>query len=45
MQVYVQKLTTTTLPRKPSASSGGELSQSFAPPRDGKLPSGGGETP
>ena len=45
MHVYVQKSTTTTFPRKPSASSGGELSQAFAPPRDGKRPSDGNEIP
>ena len=45
MQVYVQKLTTTTFPRRPSAVSGGELSQSFAPPSDGRCPSVGGEIP
>ncbi len=45
MQVYVQKLTTTTFPRRPSAVSGGELSHSFAPPSDGKRPSVGGEIP
>ena len=45
MQVYVQKLTTTTFPRKPSAVSGGELSQAFAPPKDGKRPSLGNEIP
>ena len=45
MQVYVQKLTTTTFPREPSAVSGGELSHAFAPPRDGKCPSDGGEIP
>jgi hypothetical protein len=45
MQVYVQKLTTTTFPRQASAVCGGELSQSFAPPRDGKRPSAGSDNP
>jgi hypothetical protein len=39
MQVWVQKSTTITRPRNPSALSGGELSQPVAPSRDGILPS------
>src|SRR3954452_23795514 len=39
MQVYVQKSTMTTRPRRPSVASGGELSHSVAPSRDGILPS------
>jgi hypothetical protein len=38
-------MTTTTFPRKPSAVSGGELSQSLAPPREGKCASMGKEIP
>src|SRR3954463_4488976 len=41
MQVYVQKSTTTTRPRRPSVVSGGELSHPVAPPSDGILPSAG----
>src|SRR6266511_4729620 len=39
MHVYVQKSTTTTFPRRPSASRGGELSHSVAPPSEGNCPS------
>src|ERR1700727_350497 len=41
MQEYVQKSTTTTLPRRATASSGGEFNQAVAPARDGKSPSTG----
>src|SRR5687767_9593017 len=41
MHVYVQKSTTTIFPRKPSGSRGGELSQSVAPPSEGRCPSTG----
>src|SRR3954453_13386632 len=41
MQVYVQKSTTTTRPRRPSVVSGGELSHPVAPSSDGILPSAG----
>src|SRR4051812_20204747 len=37
--VYVQKLTSTTLPRRPAVVSGAELSQSLAPSSCGILPS------
>src|SRR5262245_22669229 len=37
MHVYVQKLTRTTRPRRPSAVSGGVFRQPVAPPNDGKL--------
>src|SRR6185312_719077 len=43
---YVQKSITTTLPRRPAAVSGGELSHSTAPSSDGSVPSiGGGNAP
>src|SRR4051812_29379277 len=38
MQEYVQKSTTTTLPRRPSAVSGAELSHSVAPSSGGSVP-------
>src|SRR5688500_18106768 len=38
MQVYVQKSTATTRPRRSSVVSGGELSHSVAPAREGILP-------
>src|SRR6185437_14200943 len=41
MQVYVQKSTSTTLPRRPSGVSGGELSQAVAPSNDARRPSNG----
>src|SRR6266550_3681627 len=41
MQVYVQKLTTTTFPRRSLGSSCAELSQSVAPRSEGKCPSTG----
>src|SRR5215831_3718680 len=41
MQEYVQKSTSTTLPRRPSAVSGAELSHSTAPDSDGIVPSTG----
>src|SRR6185369_8065276 len=41
MHVYVQKSTTTTLPRKASGVSGCELSQVIAPAREGRVPSTG----
>src|SRR3954465_2405488 len=37
--VYVQKSTSTTLPLRPAGVSGGELSHSAAPLRDGNAPS------
>src|SRR5919197_5118429 len=37
MQVYVQKSTRTTLPRRPSAVSGSELSQPVAPSNPGRV--------
>src|SRR5829696_6817565 len=40
MQVYVQKSTATTRPRRPSVVSGGELSHPVAPSREGILPPG-----
>src|SRR5689334_14041552 len=39
MQVYVQKLINTTLPRTLCGVSGGELSQALAPSNDGSMPS------
>src|SRR5260221_837358 len=39
MQVYVQKATRTTFPRRPSAVSGGELSHPVAPSQPGRWPS------
>src|SRR5438046_7506512 len=39
MQVYVQKSTTTTLPRKASGVSGCELSHVMAPAKEGRVPS------
>src|SRR2546430_4036000 len=39
MQVYVQKSTRTTLPRRPAGVSGGELSHPVAPPNPGRSPS------
>ena len=41
MQVYVQKSTRTTFPRRSSAVSGSELSQPVAPSKPGKWPSTG----
>src|SRR5256885_10644479 len=41
MHVYVQKSTTTTLPRKASGVSGCELSHVTAPAREGRVPSMG----
>src|SRR5439155_995808 len=41
MQVYVQKSTRTTFPRRPSLVSGCELSHPVAPPGDGNSPSTG----
>src|SRR5712671_622172 len=41
MHVYVQKSTTTTLPRKASGVSGCELSHVMAPAREGSVPSMG----
>src|SRR5262245_21401756 len=38
MQVYVQKLTTTTFPRRPVVLSGGEFTHSRALPSEGILP-------
>ena len=43
MQVYVQKSTRTTLPRRFSVESGAELSQPVAPSSEGKCPSTGRE--
>src|SRR5262249_33944332 len=43
MQVYVQKLASTTFPRRPAGVSGGELSQPVAPPKEGSSPSTGSE--
>src|SRR5580765_3026150 len=39
MHVYVQKSTSTTLPRNPSGVSGSELSHPVAPSKAGRLPS------
>ena len=36
MQVYVQKSTRTTFPRRPSGVSGSELSQPVAPSKPGR---------
>ena len=36
MHVYVQKLTTTTLPSRSGGARGGELSQPVAPPKEGR---------
>src|SRR6185503_4114286 len=41
MQVYVQKSTRTTLPRRPSGVSGSELSQPVAPSNEARRPSTG----
>ena len=41
MQVYVQKSTRTTLPRRSAAMSGGELSHPVAPSKPGRRPSEG----
>ena len=41
MHVYVQKSTSTTLPRKPSVVSGGEFNHSTAPVMGGMVPSMG----
>src|SRR5262245_26779018 len=39
MHVYVQKCTSTTLPRKPAGVTGWELSQVVAPAKSGRSPS------
>src|SRR5215212_2180880 len=44
MQVKVQKSIKTTLPCRPAAVNGGELSQSIAPAREGNKPSTGNRT-
>src|SRR5262245_35827971 len=41
MQVYVQKLTRTTVPARPSGVSGDEFSQPVAPSKPGRRPSTG----
>src|ERR671934_1561260 len=41
MHVYVQMSTSTTLPRRPAAVKGGELSHSVARSSEGKAPSQG----
>ena len=44
MQVYVQKSTSTTLPRRPAALNGGAFSHPVAPASEGMLPSTGNWT-